>query len=163
MLQELTREFKVQHHFSTAYSPWSKGSVERVCRKVLRSCKALLSEWRLAPQDWPCVIECTQSIINHAPLTRLRLRDARNPRVYQTPLEVFSGLRPSRPLMLAPPPTRSSNSKLNEEAKLRRLFNINEIQISLEHVHKEVVGKVSASRKRAIKSHNNKCCLAPIN
>ena len=43
LMDELTREFHAAHHFTTAYSPWANGSVERICREVLRACKALLS------------------------------------------------------------------------------------------------------------------------
>ena len=41
--EELFSKYKVRRHFTTAYSPWANSTVERVCREVLRSCKALLS------------------------------------------------------------------------------------------------------------------------
>jgi len=31
LLRELSSELKVSHHFTTAYSPWANGSVERIC------------------------------------------------------------------------------------------------------------------------------------
>lgn len=162
-LKELTKEFRVQHHFTTAYSPWSNGSVERVCREVLCAFKSLLSEWKLAPNDWPCVTECTQSIINHAPLRRLGLRDKQNPRVFRTPLEVFTSLKPSRPLMRALPQARYPNAFLNDAAQLRRILDIDAAQQALDSMHKDVQGKVSASRRRAIQTHNKRCGISHIN
>ena len=44
LMKSLTDELRIRHHFTTAYSPWANGSVERVCREVLRACKALSSE-----------------------------------------------------------------------------------------------------------------------
>ena len=71
ILQDLANVFRIGHHFTTAYSPWANGSVERVCREVIRACQALLGEWRLAPMDWPAVSECVQSVLNQSPLKRL--------------------------------------------------------------------------------------------
>lgn len=53
LIKGLTDQFRVSHHFTTAYTPWANGTVERVCREVLRAYRALQSEWRLTPQDWP--------------------------------------------------------------------------------------------------------------
>ena len=58
LLSELSSEFRVHHYFTTAYSPWANGTMERVCREVLRACRALCSEWKLALQDWAAVTEC---------------------------------------------------------------------------------------------------------
>ena len=74
LVRELAEELHSRHHFTTAYSPWANGSVERVCRELLRACRALCSEWKLAPKDWSAVIESVQSILNHAHLKRLGLR-----------------------------------------------------------------------------------------
>ena len=103
LVQNLTRQFHCRHHFTTPYCPWANGSVERICREVLRGCRALLSEWRLAPTDWPAVTECLQCMLNHAPLRSLRPRREEEPREFRTPLEVFTGHKPRRPLLRALP------------------------------------------------------------
>lgn len=38
----LASELKISHHFTTGYSPWANGTIELVCREVMRACKALL-------------------------------------------------------------------------------------------------------------------------
>ena len=68
IMQALWKWFRFSHHFTTAYTPWANGTVERVCREVKRACMALLSEWRLSPREWPSITECVQSILNQAPL-----------------------------------------------------------------------------------------------
>jgi len=60
LIKELVSELRTKHHFTTAYSPWANGSVERICREVLRATKALISEWKLSPKEWPAVTEAVQ-------------------------------------------------------------------------------------------------------
>ena len=101
ILEALRKWFRFSHHFTTAYTPRANGSVERVCREVKRACMALLSEWRLSPREWPSVTECLQSILNKEPLKRLGNRTAEVQPILRCPLEVFTGMCPSRPLMHA--------------------------------------------------------------
>lgn len=42
--EAMIRMFRARRHFTTTYSPWANGTVERINRELLRSCKALLSE-----------------------------------------------------------------------------------------------------------------------
>jgi len=112
LIKELVDELRSKHHFTTAYSPWANGTVERVCREVLRACKALLREWKLSPREWPSVYEAVQSVINHAPSRTFGLRDKNVPGVYRTPLEVFTGHKPVRPLIRALPIQKYKDARL---------------------------------------------------
>lgn len=163
LVEHLTAEMKTKHHFTTAYSPWANGSVERVCREVLRSCKALTSEWKLGPQDWPAVTECVQSLLNHAPLQRLGARDIKTPQVYRTPLEVFTGHLPVRPLLRALPVRSYMNAVCSDEVRARQLVEIASTQSALEDMHREVAGLTSASRKRRTDSHNKRTNIQHVN
>ena len=42
-----------KHRFSTAYAPWSNGTVEAVRKEVLRVMRAFNSETRTPESDWP--------------------------------------------------------------------------------------------------------------
>ena len=86
MLQD---KLKVSHHFTLAYCPWSNGTVEVVCREVLRACRALLSELQLPQKSWPDVVPMIQSALNNSILARLGNR---------CPLTVFTGLKQSSPI-----------------------------------------------------------------
>jgi hypothetical protein len=86
-LREKTRGL---HHFTLAYCPWSNGTVERVCRELLRATRALLSEFKLPPEAWPSVLPMVQAGLNNAASVRMQGK---------CPKEVFLGLPPDSPLV----------------------------------------------------------------
>ncbi len=61
----------VKQRFSTVYAPWSNGTVESVCKEVLRVMHAFNSETRTPEADWPTTVQAIQSIINNSPSRRL--------------------------------------------------------------------------------------------
>ena len=156
LIHNLTQDLKIDHHFTTAYCPWSNGSIERVCREVLRACRAVLHEFCLSPKDWPAVTECIQSVINQAPLKRLGPRNAVETTVYRTPLEVFTSHRPTRPLLRALPIEEYGSVQSLEEVRAQQLIGITETQAALENVHRNVNDRVTTSRQKAIEFHNNR-------
>ena len=123
LISELTQEYKVQHRFVNAYSPWANKTVERVRREVLRACRALLSEWRLTPQDRHSVNPCVQSILNHSPLNRLGLRDKSNKKAFRTPLECFTGIKPTRLLLRTLTATNYAKSCASGQVQILRIAN----------------------------------------
>lgn len=48
LMKQLTDQTHIRHHFSTAYGPWSNGTVECVGKEVIGILQALLSEWILS-------------------------------------------------------------------------------------------------------------------
>ena len=163
LILELSSELRIKHHFTTAYSPWPNGTIERICKEVLRSTTALCSEWRLAVKDWPAVTECVQSILNHSPLKRLGLRDKSRSGVYRTPLEVFTGHRPLRPLMRAMPIETYRHAYSTDEVHLQNIMNIDHLQQSLELMHGEIAKNAFSSRQRQRQAHNRKTNVQPVN
>jgi transposase InsO family protein len=71
LVEKLQRALGAQHHFVTAYTPWANGSVEVVNREILKCMKALLSERRLAIQDWPTLLPVVQAALNSMPADSL--------------------------------------------------------------------------------------------
>jgi hypothetical protein len=55
-MTDIQKQLGIDHHFTTAYSPWANGTVEAVCKQTIRAARAMLSEMHLAPQEWPCVL-----------------------------------------------------------------------------------------------------------
>lgn len=163
LINDLMEEFHARHHFTTAYSPWANGTVERLCREVLRACRALCSEWKLAPKDWPAVVESVQSILNHAPLKRLGLRDKDKPGVYRSPLEVFTGHLPTRPLHRALPFDKYKSAKTEDEVRARQLLDVDNMQQALQDLHRDVYARANASRKRQVATHNRRTNIQPVN
>ena len=161
-MSDLTSEFHVKHHFVTAYSPWANGSVERVCRELLRACKAVCNVSGLESREWPAVVETVQSILNHALLKRLGPRDPNLPRVYRTPLELFTGNIPIRLLMRALPLWKYKTVSCDNEVLLRRLINIEETQGALTNMHKDVKQRADGNRKRRLAEHIKKTNIQQI-
>lgn len=95
LMESLIDELPSNHHFTEAYCPWWKGTVERVFRELIRSCRALPSEMKMSPMEWPSIIECLQSIINQSPIRWLWKRSKKTPGVYQTPFEVCTSQLPT--------------------------------------------------------------------
>ena len=66
-MEILASTLGARHRFSTAYVPWSNGTVESFCKEVLRVLHALSTEMRVPETDWPSVVPALQSIINNSP------------------------------------------------------------------------------------------------
>ena len=157
---DLIEKFKTKKHFTVAYSPWANGTVERVNREVLRATKSLLSEWKLAPQDWPADIDCVQSVLNQSPLPRLGLQ---RPGVYRSPLQTFTGIPPSRPLLCALPTSKYKTAHFPEEVRATQVLRVEELQAVLERMHKDVAERVNQARAKAILKHNMNTNVLPAN
>lgn len=163
LLKTLSKFLKFSHHFTPAYSPQSNGTVERVCKEVLRACKALLLEFKMKPTEWPAVIEIVQSVLNHSPLERLGVRDRNDPKVYRSPLEVFTSHKPKQPLLQPLPFEKFITSTSLSEVRAKQLINIEKIQENLEQMHKEVLDKVEKTREKSRAIHNRKTNVRPYN
>lgn len=92
-MKQLAEDYSIEHKLTVAYSPKVNGTVENCMRHMRSACTALLSEFRLGPQDGPLVIDIIMSALNEAPLQRL---GTRRDGTFSTPLEFMTGLRPSR-------------------------------------------------------------------
>lgn len=163
VIKELTEELRIQHHFTTAYSPWANGTVERVCRETLRACKSLLSEWGLGPRDWPDVTESMQSILNQSPIKRLGRRGGELAGVFRTPLEVFTGIIPVRPLLRALPLSKHDTCFSTDASRVRSIAKVDQVLEALDQMHRELAASIGAARRRQIEDHNKRCGVKPVN
>ena len=68
-----------KHRFSTSYVPWSNGTVESVCKEVLRAMHVVNAEFNVAEADWTDTVPAIQSIINNSPSRRLGGRPNHRP------------------------------------------------------------------------------------
>jgi hypothetical protein len=136
------------HHFTLAYCPWSNGTVERVCRELLRAARALLSEFKLPPEAWPSVLPMVQAGINNAASVRMQGK---------CPKEVFLGLPPDSPLVSIKAEREGKVEILSlSEIRASQLLKVQKVLGAVEGMHKEAAGLVSESRQRAIAAHNVK-------
>jgi len=71
VVKELRERLHCAHHFTLAYFPWTNGSVEVVCRELIRALRALMSEYQVPFNQWPTLVPIAQSILNNTPVDRL--------------------------------------------------------------------------------------------
>jgi transposase InsO family protein len=131
-------ELRATHHFTTAYCPWANGSVERVCREVLRACRALLFGFRMLTTDWPAVAPLIQSLLNHAPSTRL---DGRSP------AEVFLNVQADSPLRAIVTDLETSPMSISD-IRVSQILHMEDLQKAVEDLHRSVL-KSSTARRAA--------------
>lgn len=153
LLNPLVEEAPNHHHLVTATCPWAKRSVERVCCEVLRASNAVLSEWNLSPMDWPGITEFMQSVLNHASLTRLRLRNSNTKGVYRTPLGVFTGHRSIGSLLRAMPISEYPTTVVRNELIIRNIIGIELIQHAADSMHHKLQKLTSVSCKHRTIAH----------
>ena len=155
LIRILRESYKTSHHFTLAYCPWSNGTVEVVCRELLRAVRALLSEFQLNQRCWPSVLPMAQSALNNSVLERLGNR---------TPQSVFTSLPASTPLAAI---TRLDGdvTKVYKLADIRakQLLNAQRLHGALDAMHKDVAERSNRKRQAAVASHNRKTGVRPIN
>jgi len=155
LIEYLRDKVKSEHHFTLAYCPWSNGTVEVVCRELLRATRALLSEYQLPQTMWHQVLPVVQSVLNNTILDRLGKR---------CPLTAFTGLPQDTPLLSIKVEKRKK-AKVKTIAEVRALqrVQVERMHSSLDKMHKEVFERTTAKRQAAIDSHNRKTNVRPVN
>lgn len=160
VMESLSNDFKIRHHFTVAYSPWTNGTVESVNRNVLAACRALTTELKLGPPDWPSVLGLVENALNEAPLPRLGSANG----VYRSPLKVMTGIDPRRSLLLGSTPTLDGVERyMVNRIDCERIIKIEDLQSSLLEMHKKVQVSVSKNRARQIRKHNRETNLVAPN
>jgi len=153
VMRSLNRELHAQHNFTTPYCPQSNGTVEIVCKEVLRAFRALLSEFRMKSREWPTLTGLVQSILNHSKRPSLGNR---------APITAFTGQPADSPLRtLLSPDSRSTRSIA--AAKAAQLIHIESVHKALDSMHRDIAQRRSRRREEAISVHNAKTHIKPIN
>lgn len=119
-------------------------------RTILSSCRSLLSELRLAPQDWVHVLPMVKTALNESPL--IRLGKFRTSGKYRSPLQVMTGLKPTIPNNLF-----GSSSKVKfKRSRAEQIMYIDKLQTVFCEMHKEVKQRSDKNRQVQIQAHNKK-------
>ena len=153
LMDAVNKALHTHHHFTAPNTPQTNGTVERVCREVLRGCRALLSEFRLKEKDWPLVLPIVQSVLDHSKLDSLGGR---------APITMFTGLPADNPLRLIVPPSHAKPKQL-DEIKALRLMNVESLAEALQTMHREVAERRNVRREAAIRKHNERTHVQPVN
>ena len=88
VMQMVSSRLGVVHHFGVANVSWSHGTVERMNREVVRTFRAVLSERRRPPSEWPLALGAVQWALNSAYRERMGT----------TPFQMMAGRPPATPM-----------------------------------------------------------------
>jgi len=94
-----------------------------------------------------------QTILNEAPLKRLGKNTDGSIR---SPLQVMTGIIPTRKILELEPLPDGVTTKNITEARAIQLLSIINLQESLDNIHRKVGERLTKNRKRDIKHHNQK-------
>ncbi|CAN0328324.1 unnamed protein product, partial [Ascophyllum nodosum] len=88
VMQMVSSRLGVVHHFGVANVSWSHGTVERMNREVVKTFRAVLSERRRPPSEWPLALGAVQWALNSAYRERMGT----------TPFQIMTGRPPATPM-----------------------------------------------------------------
>jgi Chromo (CHRromatin Organisation MOdifier) domain len=151
-MAKLASELHVTHRFSSAYTPRANGTVESVCKQILRASRALQADFMLQPDDWARVLPLIQSVLNNSASDRLG---------GHTPMMAFTGHQVSDPVSLALTdnivvPANYDVFKAQQSVKVADLQQV-------AGIHKEVAESSTRSRRQKIEAHNRKTHIKSTN
>jgi hypothetical protein len=146
VVQRVQKELKAKHHFTTANSSWSNGTIESACKHVIRALRAVLSELKIYADEWPEVVNMVQSVLNNSSSTRLNK---------WTPMQVFTGHEETTPLALMLKDSVPVNAPL-DFIKAQKLMEVAKLSKAMTEFHAQVAEKATRDRKAAIQKHNDK-------
>lgn len=154
VIQLLASSFMVKHKFSTAYVPWSNGTVESVCKEVIRLLRVLGTEFNVPEARWPFLVASAQSVINNSPSRRLAVR---------APLTVHAGQSPGSPLSVTLSTHGNNEVSSKEQVGILQNVSVDSLLGSLDEMHKKVLGSLSKERSDAVRRHNTKTNVDTFN
>lgn len=136
------------HHFTLPYCSWTNGTVEVVCRELMRVLRALTSEFQIPFNFWPSVLPLVQSVLNSTHLARLGGR---------CPLTAFTGLPADTPLRAIKTEINSTLEITDiEEVKARRIVNTENLLKAIEKMHRDIKICSDKALEDQIMRHNKK-------
>ena len=137
VVAELNDVLKTKHHFTTAYSPKSNGTVERVNREIVTVLRSLVSEVKITWNEWASLLPLVQSALNNYKSASLAGQPA---------ITVSSGLPAYNPLAVVIQSTDVSSFKQSKMKPHEILALVSDLKESLEELHKKVETSSAAER-----------------
>lgn len=153
-MKTLAQKLKSHHHFTLLYCPCINGSVEVVCRELLRTCRALLSEFQVPYFAWAAVLPLIQSALNSMPTRKLNGK---------CPLTVFTGL-PQHSLLSAilRNPENLFAIKDIYGCHPKALIKIEKLQKALDDIYRICADRGKKRRQSAVHADNRRTGIKSI-
>lgn len=158
---DLTEEFRIHRHFTTAYSPLWNSKIEGVIWEILRSFPFIIFEWILTHKNWSSVVDCVQGILNCPPFRdkgqELETLD------YGAIRSNFMGALTLFTLMRAFLIKKQPTAILDDLLWALQLVDIGNIQEALNGINKEVKVWLASARSREVIKHKRNTSVLPAN
>lgn len=116
-----------------------------------------MSEFRLAPKDWPDCLRIVQKTLNESPLERLGKSKNGS---YRSPLELMTGIRPNSKVLTSKDDDRFRDLSMS---RVHQLINADKLQSVLEEMYKDTKERIDKSRQRQIERFNKKVNIVQPN
>ena len=129
LVAELNDILETKHHFTTAYSPKSNGTVERVNREIMKVLRSLVSEFKISWNEWASLLPLVQGALNNYKSASL---------AGQAAITVFTGLSAYNPLAVVLQSTDAISFKQSKMRADEVLALVTDVKESLEELHKKV-------------------------
>ena len=81
----------------------------------------------------------------------------------RTPLKVFTGMQPMRPLLRALPMAEYRECPTLSEIRARQVMRTADLQAALDNMHRDVGDRVKSRRCRAVDEHSRRNGVQPVN
>jgi hypothetical protein len=140
VVAELDDILKTKHHFTTAYSSKSNGTVERVNREIMKVLRSLVSQFKINWNEWARLLPLVQNALNNYKSPTL---------AGQAHITVFTGLPAYSPLavVLQGSDAISFNQSKMKSDEAHAL--VTDLKESLEELHRKVETSTAAERARS--------------
>ncbi|KAF0726127.1 hypothetical protein Ae201684P_020445 [Aphanomyces euteiches] len=151
VISALSQALSTQHHFSTAYSPWSNGTIEVLNRQLLRCVITMMIERQLQPNQWSCLVPAVQTALIHMPSDRIGGR---------APVTAFTGLPAMSPIMATIAGTFEVLAMSTDDMSEDLTNHLNATALALTNMHREMA-KSSDSRRMQAQSRRSRRSTPP--
>lgn len=149
----------MKHSFTSAYCHWANGTVERLCREVLRIAEAFLSELRLSEGQWSTIEKGIQKAVNQSPAEHLG-KD--NDGKMLCSMKSFTVLNLTALLIRPSPLPRFRDLKVLGPKKRSQNFSLKSVKALLVQIHKNMATRKQHQQTQAQMRHNAKTKVLPI-
>ncbi len=151
-MRALSNALGVDHSFAVAYSPWSNGTVERLCRSVLDVFRKICSKNGKAYKEWDLYSQAVQRVLNTRLVEKLG---------YRSPASVFTNARDIN---------KNLSVLLEDDAQVRAVQvgdyvqeEITRMENHFDSFHKGLFEKLSESRRKKVLAYNAKTHIEETN
>ena len=150
LFKSIEKSLNWKHSFTTAYSPWANGSVERAGRELIKLLRILLDENKLQTHHWPSFLMLIQHAMNHSITARGR----------EAPITIATSLPPDSPLTSIFRPDIGKLTKVKPLTDANMREHVSKLKEVMAGIHKTIFDARQAQHENQTRYQRN---AKPVN